>query len=359
MTARRPKSETCVVHFSRPGEPIFPTDLEKVIVAPETVPDPGFGILDLQPQDIHAPPQFTEEATIAAMRNLNVAPEDLVPQEPNISDVPLRVNTKLELERRRYQTIQNILAERNRILALPALEICLSNEPTVRRVRCKHQKKAPQPPPSPQLPAIVATHIKLPQARRQTRRRKVAVAIHPIDDDEAKRLRLAQIRQAAQCRMAKAMVEESALVRRRRQLREAAPVRIQDQARRYMRLQEKKQTALAAEREWRRANVYAGARDQKGAKKNSLSELRQKFLSALTQPPPRIESVRPPIQISDVAFPTQNRRTRAAQSLDAKWDRVTFPIIGSASIDQTRGGNWRPKLPIVGKGKTKIPQLRQ
>jgi hypothetical protein len=346
------------VRFDGPSEPVFSTDLQKVIVAPETGSNPDFGILDLKPQEIHEPPQFTENATIVAMRNLNVSPEDLVPQEPEISDIPLRVSTKLELERRRYQTIQNILAERNRILELPALDIALPNRRRARRVHRKHQKKVNAPSASTQIPTVVATPIKIPPPLSIVRRRRVAIAPDSFDEDEAKRLRQLQIQRGAQWRLARAMVEESTLARRRRQLRDAAEARMQEQARVYMRLQERKQRALAAEREWRRANVYAGARDQRGNRKNPLSELRQKFLSALSQPPPQVEPLRAVVPIADVG-PAQNRRSRPAQSFDANYKRGTIPVITATSGDVARTGMLRWKLPIVGNGRTRIPQLRK
>jgi hypothetical protein len=144
-----------------------------------------------------------------------------------------------------------------------------------------------------------------------------------------------------------------------------AEAQMQEQARRYMRLQEKKQRALAAEREWRRANVYIGTKDQKGPKKNSFSELRQKFLSAWTQPQQQqIEPLKPPVPIAE-AVPeglpgatVLQKKPKAARSYDPAIVRVAMPIVTAASIDQVRAGHLRPKLPVVGRGKTKIPQLR-
>jgi hypothetical protein len=174
-----------------------------------------------------------------------------------------------------------------------------------------------------------------------------------------------QIQQGAQCRLAKAKVEESVFARRRRQLREATEAQMQEQARRYMRLQEKKQRELAAEREWRRANVYVGTKDQKVVKKNAFSELRQKFLTAMTSQPP-VEQLRPPIPIAEVitegksavSIMKTNTKPKVAKSYEPRPARVAMPIITAASIDQARAGHLRPKLPLVGRGKTKIPQLR-
>jgi hypothetical protein len=355
-----PSDDPSIVRIGSPGH-LFSTDVQKVIVAPEPTTSPKFGILDLHPQTIRSPPQFTEEATIAAMRNLNVAPEDLIPQDPDIEDIPLRVSTKLELERRRYETIQEILAERNRILSLPALDVSLSAKSTVRR-RGERKVVKKSVRREPELPSILAVQIRVPPpgppVRREFRRRRPAAVPAPIDGDEERRIRLAEIQRGAQCRLAKAKVEESVLARRRRRLREEANARMREQARRYMLLQEKKQKALVAEREWRRANLYGGAKEQKG-RSNALSELRQKFLNALTQPQPERETLRPPIPIAEVVNGPEEVQKVKAQSYDRQHVPVALPIVTSASVDQGRIGPLRSKLPIIGRGKTKIPQLRK
>jgi hypothetical protein len=80
---------------------------------------PEFGILNFRPTAVTSPPEFTEQATIDAMRNLQVLPSDLVPHDPpEVDDVVRRLHLTMELERRRYETINQIKIERNRLLAL-------------------------------------------------------------------------------------------------------------------------------------------------------------------------------------------------------------------------------------------------
>jgi flagellar biosynthesis GTPase FlhF len=241
------------------------------------------------------------------MRTLNIAPEVLIPLEADlldITDVPLRVSTKLELERRRYARIQRILAERNRILSLPALPPSVSGAPTVRRKGAKRKdlKKRPTGRSPPQLPVITATQISVPVKSRIPHYCKLAVkqplgpepkqrnhpavrTIPAIADAQARRNRVAQVQRAAAIRMAKAKEEESVFDQRRRKLREASEARMQSLARDYMRLQERKQKALEEERAWRRANLYF-PKEAITRKANAFSELRKEFLSAFTQPPP-------------------------------------------------------------------------
>lgn len=82
-----------------------------------------FGILDIQPNRIQTPPKFTEEATISAMRNLGIQPNDLVPSSGRSFDdsdnSSMKFQIAIEMEKRRFEAIEKIIAERNRILENP------------------------------------------------------------------------------------------------------------------------------------------------------------------------------------------------------------------------------------------------
>ncbi|OHT10173.1 hypothetical protein TRFO_20644 [Tritrichomonas foetus] len=77
-----------------------------------------FGILDINPNSITEPPCFTEPATLVALSNLKVNPSDLVPIFNRISVDHQEENFKnnIDLEMKRFDLIQNIINERNRIL---------------------------------------------------------------------------------------------------------------------------------------------------------------------------------------------------------------------------------------------------
>lgn len=89
-----------------------------------------FGILDIQADSICTPPQFTEETTISAMKNLGISPDDLVliSERPDeLSSVSensgMRVQLNNELEKKRLEAIEKIIEERNRIIAEEDIEI--------------------------------------------------------------------------------------------------------------------------------------------------------------------------------------------------------------------------------------------
>lgn len=81
----------------------------------------GFSILDVDPDGLLFPPQFTEKETIEAMKNLGYVPEDLIiPDLSEVSDLPehneTRMRVQAELNRRRKQMFENILNERNLLI---------------------------------------------------------------------------------------------------------------------------------------------------------------------------------------------------------------------------------------------------
>jgi hypothetical protein len=88
---------------SEADEPVFATTSLENVMVDGARPPSEFGILNLKRNSITAPPEFTEQATIDAMHNLQILPRDLVPQDPpEIDDHVLRLHLTIELERRRY-----------------------------------------------------------------------------------------------------------------------------------------------------------------------------------------------------------------------------------------------------------------
>jgi len=93
----------------------------------------SFGILDLDPEHVTEPPEFTEPDTITAMLNLDVVPDDLVPRTIEMLDGALQAQIANELERTRIQTIANVIGERNRILAQPPRAVNFPKQSTAAR----------------------------------------------------------------------------------------------------------------------------------------------------------------------------------------------------------------------------------
>jgi hypothetical protein len=172
-----------------------------------------------------APPEFTEAATIDAMHSLQILPEDLVPQEPpEDEDLELRLELTIELDRRRYERISQIVMERNRILE----EAITPPTP---------QKRSRERSPEEDEEMIDFESRYLPS---------------PVPFREA-------IQQRAQIRLEKVRRDAILLHQRQEQWRQAKEMERQREARLYMRLQERKQQALEEERKWRHDNVYRGA----------------------------------------------------------------------------------------------------
>jgi hypothetical protein len=283
------------------------TNLENVMIE-SARPTSDFGILNLKPNSVTAPPEFTELATLQAMRNLKIIPGDLVPQDPpQVDDLVLRLHLTIELERRRYETINRIIAERNRILSNPIVA------PVLPRQRKRVRKR---PPDEAELSQRRERKRELPSQRRN--RRAVGVC------DEPRRQVRETILERAQIRLEKVKRDGSAFEKRKRQLKEEKEAERQRQERSYMRLQERKQRALEAERRWRRENVYRGAGP---GRKNRLADLKEQLERLTAQvevkpdPPPR------------------------------RWFNV--------SITRPVAQRNRYRLPVIGRGRTKIPCLRR
>jgi hypothetical protein len=328
------------VYSSDDERVLFPTNVPTVKADPE----PGAaasGIVSLDPYHVTSVPAFTEEATLMAMRNLGFVAEDLVQQDPGgIADVALRVQTMIELDRRRLDTFQKILAERSRLLSLPSLAGAFRSP--ARTVRKK--KKVPKRrPAAPELPALAGTRITI------TWRRSLAAA-----QDDARRR---GIRLAARARLEQNRAGEAEWARRLRERRNAAEDDLQRQARAYMRIQERKQRAFEAENR-RRLRVYAAAvKPEK--RKNGLSALRRKFLGS-GGPPIQFDTdtMPPPMAVPDDALISKMLKpaTIVARSYQPRVGLTVAAPIVAASHDPGRRGS---RLPIIGKGKTRIPCFRR
>jgi hypothetical protein len=223
--------------------------------SPSPLPPPNFGILNLVPNSITTPPEFTEPATLEAMRNLQIHPRDLVPQDPPpIDDLVLRLHLAIEFERRRYETISKIIAERNRVLK--------------------------------QIPALPAREKKPTKIKKRN-----------FGGLRSHRRVSEMIKQNAQMRLAKAKDDESAFERRRQQLRQAKEAELQRQERNYLRLQEKKQKEFEERRKWLRENVY------KGLNQGKRNQLLERF------------AVKPAVIVPDFAKPAMKKSRRRLREL--------------------------------------------
>jgi hypothetical protein len=82
-------------------------------------PGHSLGILDIDPKGLKTPPAFTEPETIDAMRRLGYVPEDLIVVNRlgiDFDNISIRDKVLAELDRRRMQLVDKLIAERNRIV---------------------------------------------------------------------------------------------------------------------------------------------------------------------------------------------------------------------------------------------------
>ena len=75
-----------------------------------------FGILDMSPNSITEPPVFTEPATLVALHNLKISPEQLIPYNHGGDHSEKSFVSGIEHEMQRFDLIQQVINERNRIL---------------------------------------------------------------------------------------------------------------------------------------------------------------------------------------------------------------------------------------------------
>lgn len=429
-------------------EPLFShTDLQKVYiqVAP---PEPEFGILDFQPNSVTSPPVFTEKATLAAMRNLNVEAKDLVPMDLLDSgrddNSVMRLQVTIELERRRFETIEKIITERNKILANPEEQIQIklptskteasptkklrkrkkTGKKKVSKKTPKEEKPSPRikktkPAPkkcckSPSVRKIPNPNVRMQQPNFEiiAKRRRDALLIKQKREEELRilaekasarvqeaekrqeelrRKKQEEIRKRAEVRMARLKGEETNMEKIRRERKEQAEAELQRKERTYMRLQEKKKKKFEEEQKWRREKIYG----EKKEDKNRFSQLRKKFIEAQqthgfstqneAKPPPvqaapqqskpksvqKIEQkivAKEPTSVSPPMLPTNKKTTKPSSN----------KTVSSLPVNPTKAINNPPKpansrnsqskisrplrcivrLPVVGKGRTRIPCLR-
>jgi hypothetical protein len=297
--------------------------------------NPTFGILDVDPDSITAPPQFSEEATVNAMRNLQLLAEDLVPHKAaDTSDPELQVQVSRELERRRRELIGHVVAERNRLVDAPPSSV-ISHVPRLKKKKAApKQKNGPDPirPPKQSKSRLgAADRLKAADERRA----------------DVHRQKQQLIEQKAKERMAKIKVAETDFERRRNKLRVVADSEFQKQQRQYMRLQEQKRKKYEAEQRKRKEQVY---KETNRHPKTSFSQLKKELLGQFGS---EIKENRPPASIAEIG----SRKT--SQSLDI--GRKSRKKVGE-SIPRIPGMGARGpivKLPIAGKGKTKLPVYRR
>jgi hypothetical protein len=175
---------------------------------------------------------------------------------------------------------------------------------------------------------------------------------------EAQREKQAIVEQKAKERMAKIQGEASTFEKRRTQMRAVAQSKFQRQQRTYMQLQENKRRQFEREQQERREKIYKDTQ-----RKNTFSQLKKEFLAGggvpenrARQPPaPIIEAVRAMIPTKTAVIRSQELHPRPVILT-----KVNAPVRAS---EDRRSMLARPapvvKLPVVGKGKTKIPLYRR
>jgi hypothetical protein len=293
---------------------------------------PSFGILDVDPDTITTPPHFSEEATVTAMRNLQVLSEDLVPHKSTDTANPeFQAQVSQELERRRRDLICKIVAERNRLLDEPPQSPLSPQIPRVRKKRTpRRRKKDPiRHPKQPKPDVGTIDRVKAADERRAEVRRQKQLLI-----EEKAKERMAKIRDA-----------ESDFERRRNKMRVVADSEFQRQQRQYMRLQEQKRRKYEEEQRKRKEQIYRDSQP-----KTSFSHLKKELLG---QVGPEVADSWAPAPIAEFGSST------TSQSLEL--DKKARKKVGE-SIPRISGMGVRGpivKLPIAGKGKTKLPVYRR
>jgi hypothetical protein len=341
------------------GDDLFShTDTQKVIIITEP-PQPCFGILNIDPKSITAAPTFSEEATLTAMRNLNVFPEDLVPRPPpEADDVVTRLHVAMELERRRFAIIEKIMAERNRILSEPALDILTSGFPTERqkkpkRVKRKSQKKLTE------ISEISELEVPVRRLEPRPARKSPNRALERVHAVEKRRLELQQqqrvlLEDNAKKRLQKLNGATTTFEVRRKQLKADSDSAFQRDQRRYMAIQEKKRKEFEKEQRERREKIYRA-----GQTKNTFSQLKREFMAGRPQ---EILESQPPAPLPELGKPIQ---PHVARSMEIAPGRVPprRPLVPVRATVDARSALARKapvvRLPVVGKGKTKIPLFRR
>ena len=379
------------------------TNARKVLVADDK-PTTPFGILDFEPHGVTSPPHFTEAATLEAMHKLHVLPEDLVPRgvpEFGSGDLAKRMRFTIEMEKKRYATIEKLISERNKILGLepsvapsekkgkPRKRKNVNGKKKRRRPMAKKKPSGPQAPTQPgrraprKKPTKVPPRKPLPppkpvttnpvtwkrsdaavnrKQKEDAKRAAAEKALQRVKDaqkrqEELRRQKEAIVKAKAQERLRRLKGEETIFERRKRQLKEASDAEMQRKERRYMRLQERKRRKFEAEQRWRQQNIYGQQKDS--AEQQSFSSLRRKLMAAIDSP-----SATAPAQKPTVPEP-QKRILGSPKLLKVPPHTFAAPEIRKpvpeARKMRTEAPNVvRPvvKLPVVGKGRTKIPCLR-
>ena len=392
------------------------THARKVLVADDG-PAAPFGILDFEPHSVTSPPHFTEEATLEAMHNLHVLPEDLVPRgrpEFGNGDLAKKMKFTIEMEKKRYSTIEKIITERNRILShdkdlanlgpekkgkqrrkkningkkkrkrpapnkkvipprvprLPAPKV-QKKKPAKPSVRRAPRKPVPPPPrPQPVKPESVTwkpSDAALNRKKKEDAKREAAErALQRVKEAQKRQEQLKKqkeelVKQKAQQRLKRLKGEETMFERKKRQLKEASDAEMQRKERRYMRLQEKKRRKFEAEQRWRQQNIYGQHKEM--SEQQSFSALRRKLLAAIDSPSGSVSS-NTPVQATPTPAEPQKRilgspkLLRPPHTIGIPQIRKPVPETQKSRTEVPKSMKALFKLPVVGNGRTRIPCLR-
>lgn len=363
----------------------------------EELVEKPLGILDISPQNIKEPPQFTEQATIEAMNNLEVVPNDLVPlnfkqSESFNDDSPMRLQITLELERQRLEKIEKIIKERNRLLSLPTPDIqeihMRINKSTPRRKKRKstipkYKKKKGNKERRPKEDAsrhsttskkskqkIISKNnskITMPKVKHNSPT-KIPGLVKPIpnptpifkpkqiknqikedimerqnkqtEENEKDKMNLMlEIRRKAIGRMQQVMEEQKLMKMKKEQRMKEQLAESQRKEKQYMKLQEKKRKEFEKKQKLRNKKLYGNSLPEK--KENHFAELRKKI----------IQSQANSVSNSRVASPINEKRddSEYADSIIVSSEKF---IIKTESKPMFQNSNRRSKIPMLRKKKT-------
>ncbi|EAY04493.1 hypothetical protein TVAG_453100 [Trichomonas vaginalis G3] len=308
------------------GSEIFLGTIPHNLLIPEHEPPKTFGILDIRPDKITAPPVFTEEETLQAMQNLGVKPEDLVPHEvpeSQANNAIIAMQIQIELEKKRLATIERVITERQLLLNrskkdieinLPKSRKSTRKKSKKRKVRApkasqgsddKPKSKIPQPKKRKKFvsktkseitnldtnrrikdPALIERrHKNAALAKARNEESKVNSALNALKKVEAAERNKNLLREQQQALLkeraakrlerikAKELRQEEKFENRKAQARKE----MQREERTYDKIRRKEMKKFEEEQKWRMAKIYGNPPNIKESKSN-FQELRKKLL---------------------------------------------------------------------------------
>jgi len=255
------------------------------------------GILDVLPDSIVEPPDFTEEATVEAMNNLGIHSEDLVPKHVDGNDEITQIQVAIELEKKRLQYFENIIAERDKII-----ETSEDTKSVAKSKRTKKKKKKTKKLPKLTDNLSGVSRIPAPTSQRRKNRdsivieerqqravmakkkyeeEQIAIALKALQrvenikqkQDEMKREQQELIKQKAQQRLQKIHEKEITIERKLIQRKEQIKSEMQYQQKMIQKLHEKERKKYEQEMKWRQEKIYGTKKET-----NRFAELRKKIL---------------------------------------------------------------------------------